>query len=77
MNKLTDFYTQKAALRENGEQASVEWEVLEERLIREEVMPEVLQQLRNTLSQVKCPLMLNVNYDPNGTLAVSFTRNCM
>lgn len=77
MNKLTDFYTQKAALQEKGETASNEWDALEERLIKEEIMPELLQQLKATLSQVKCPLMLNVSYDPNGALAVSFTRNCM
>lgn len=77
MNKLTDFYTQKAALQKNGEIVSAEWDALEERLIHEEIMPELLQQLKATLSLVKCPLMLNVSYDPNGALAVSFTRNCV
>jgi hypothetical protein len=75
MSKLTDFYAHKAALNENSQ--SKEWEQLEDQLLKEELLPELMEQLKATLSKVKSPLMLSVCYDPNGCLSASFTRNCM
>lgn len=77
MSKLTEFYAHKAALKEQGLTTDPQWEQLEDQLLKEELLPELIEQLRATLSKVKSPLMFNVCYDPNGCLSVSFTRNCM
>ena len=77
MSKLTDFYAHKANMQEEEPKPAAQWELLEDQLIREELLPELLGQLKATLSQVKSPLMLNVSYAPNGALAISFTRNCI
>lgn len=77
MSKLSEFYAHKSSLISSGEMTPAQWDALEERLIKEDVLPELLQQLRAVLCQVKSPLMLSISYDPNGALAVSFTRNCM
>lgn len=76
MSKLTDFYIHKASLLEKGEPFDPQWEQLEEQLLKEEVLPELVEQMKTVLSKVKSPLMLNINYDPNGCIGVSFTRSC-
>ena len=77
MSKLTDFYTHKASLQEEGKPIDPQWEMLEDQLLKEELLPELIEQLRTVLSKVKSPLMFSGNYDPNGCLSVSFTRNCI
>ena len=77
MSKLTDFYTHKASLQEEGKPIDPNWEQLENQLLREELLPELIEQLRIVLSKVKSPLMFSGSYDPNGCLSVSFTRNCI
>ena len=75
MSKLTDFYTHKASLQEEGKPIDPQWEMLEDQLLREELLPELIEQLKTVLSKVKSPLMFSGSYDPNGCLSVSFTRN--
>ncbi len=77
MSKLTDFYTHKASLQEEGKPINPKWEQLEDQLLKEELLPEIIEQLRTVLSKVKSPLMFSGSYDPNGCLSVSFTRNCI
>lgn len=77
MSKLTDFYTHKAALKEKGQTIEPQWEQLENQLLKEELLPELIEQLRSVLSKVKSPLMFSGCYDPNGSLSVSITRNCI
>ena len=77
MSKLTDFYTHKAALKEQGQAIDPQWEQLEDQLLKEELLPELLEQLKTVLSKVKSPLMFSGCYDPNGCLSVSFTRTCI
>lgn len=77
MSKLTDFYTHKASLLEKGEPIDPQWELLEDKLLKEELLPELIEQLKAVLLKVKSPLMFSGSYDPNGCLSVSFTRNCM
>lgn len=77
MSKLTDFYTHKAALKEQGQTIEPQWEQLEDQLLKEELLPELIEQLKMVLTKVKSPLMFSGSYDPNGCLSVSFTRNCI
>lgn len=77
MSKLTDFYIHKASLQEEGKPIDPQWEMLEDQLLKEELLPELIEQLRIVLSKVKSPLMFSGSYDPNGCLSVSFTRNCI
>lgn len=77
MSKLTDFYTHKASLQEEGKPIDPQWEQLEDQLLKEELLPELIEQIRTVLSKVKSPLMFSGSYDPNGCLSVSFTRNCI
>ncbi len=77
MSKLTDFYTHKATLQKEGKPNDPQWEQLEDQLLKEELLPELIEQLRTVLSKVKSPLMFSGSYDPNGCLSVSFTRNCI
>lgn len=77
MSKLTDFYAHRTALKEQGLTTDPQWDQLEDQLLKEELLPELVEQLKATLSTVKSPLMISVYYDPNGCLSVSFTRNCM
>ena len=77
MSKLTEFYTHKAALKEQGQTIEPQWEKLEDQLLKEELLPELIEQLKTVLSKVKSPLMFSGCYDPNGCLSVSFTRNCI
>lgn len=77
MSKLIDFYTHKAALKEQGQAIEPQWEQLEDQLLKEELLPELIEQLKSVLSKVKSPLMFSGCYDPNGCLSVSFTRNCI
>lgn len=77
MSKLTDFYIHRESFLEKGEPIDPQWELLEDQLLKEELLPELIEQLKSVLSKVKSPLMFNGSYDPNGTLSVSFTRNCM
>ena len=73
MSKLTDFYAHKAAI--NGQDPR--WEQMEDHLLKEEMLPELIEHLKAVLSKVKSPLMFSGYYDPNGGLSVSFTRNCL
>jgi len=57
MSKLTDFYTHKASLQEEGKPIDPQWEMLEEQLLKEELLPELIEQLKTVLSKVKSPLM--------------------
>ena len=75
MSKLTDFYTHKASLLEERKPIDPQWEMLEDQLLKEELLPELIEQLKSVLSKVKSPLMFSGCYDPNGCLSVSFTRN--
>ena len=77
MSKLTDFYTHKAALNEQSHTMEQQWQLLEDQLLKEELLPELIEQLKSVLSKVKSPLMFSGSYDPNGSLSVSFTRNCI
>ena len=77
MSKLTDFYTHKASLLEERKPFDPQWEMLEDQLLKEELLPELIEQLKSVLSKVKSPLMFSSCYDPNGCLSVSFTRNCI
>ena len=77
MSKLTDFYTHKASLQEEGKPIDPQWEMLEDQLLKEELLPELIEQLKTVLSKVKSPLMFCGSYDPHGCLSVSFTRNCI
>ena len=74
MSKLTDFYTHKAAL---NEQNDPRWEQMEDQLLKEELLPEIIDHLKTVLSKVKSPLVFSGSYDPNGVLSVSITRNCL
>ena len=67
----------KAALIEKNLPVDAQWELLEDQLLKEELLPEMIEQLKTVLSKVKSPLMFSGCYDPNGCLSVSFTRNCM
>lgn len=77
MSKLTDFYTHKAALKEQGQTIEPQWEQLEDQLLKEELLPEMIEHLKSVLSKVKSPLMFSGCYDPNGCLSVSINRNCI
>lgn len=77
MSKLTDFYIHKASLQEEGKPIDPQWEQLEDQLLKEELLPELIEQLKMVFSKVKSPLMFSGSYDPNGCLSVSFTRNCI
>lgn len=77
MSKLIDFYTHKAALKEQGQAIEPQWEQLEDQLLKEELLPELIEQLKSVLSKVKSPLMFSGCYDPNGCLSVSINRNCI
>ena len=77
MSKLTDLYIHMASLQEEGKPIDLQWEMLEEQLLKEELLPELIEQLKTVLSKVKSPLMFSGSYDPNGCLSVSFTRNCI
>lgn len=77
MSKLTEFYTMKSHLYTEGQGDEAKWNEFEDKLIREELLPEIMSLIKPTLSQVKSPLSININYDPNGNLAVTATRNCI
>ena len=77
MSKLTDFYTHKAAFQQEGKPIDPHWDQLEDQLLKEELLPELIENLKIILSKVKSPLMFSGSYDPNGSLSVSFTRNCI
>ena len=77
MSKLTDFYIHKASLQEEGNPIDPQWEMLEDQLLKEELLPELIEQMKMVFAKVKSPLMFNGSYDPNGCLSVSFTRNCI
>lgn len=77
MSKLTDFYTHKASLLEERKPFDPQWEMLEDQLLKEELLPELIEQLKSVLSKVKSPLMFSGCYDPNGCLSVSINRNCI
>lgn len=76
MSKLTEFYNIKSQVFDTNVDSS-RWDAVEEKLIREELLPELMDLLKPVLSQVKSPLALNISYDPNGNLAINVTRNCI
>ena len=73
MSKLTDFYIHKASLQEEEKTIDPQWEMLEDLLLKEELLPELIEQLKCVLSKVKSPLMFSGCYDPNGCLSLSGT----
>lgn len=78
MTKLSEFYSQRKALSEDKGPSlmhELAWEATEEKLIREEVLPELLQRIAPVLSEVESPLSLHIDYQPDGNLSVSFNRN--
>lgn len=77
MSKLTEFYTMKSHLFIEGQGDETKWNEFEDKLIREELLPEIMSLIKPTLSQVKSPLSISISYDPNGNLAVTATRNCI
>lgn len=79
MSKLSDFYAHRNEMLQDKGQFEIEqkWEALEEKLLREELLPAIGNALKPLLKDVKTPLTINVNYMPDGTLAMSFTRNSL
>ncbi len=77
MSKLTEFYTMKSHLFTEGQGDETKWNEFEDKLISEELLPEIMSLIKPTLSQVKTPLSINISYDPNGNLAITATRNCI
>ena len=79
MSKLSQYYSHRQAIEEKADDVPVlniiEWEQLEERILREETLPQLLQAIEPIISEVKSPLSININYDPDGALVMSFTRN--
>lgn len=67
----------KSHLYTEGQGDEAKWNEFEDKLIREELLPEIMSLIKPTLSQVKSPLSINICYDPNGNLAVTATRNCI
>ena len=79
MSKLSDFYAHRnEMLKEEGQfEIEQKWEALEEKLLREELLPAIGNALKPLLKDVKTPLAISMNYMPDGTLAMSFTRNSL
>lgn len=77
MSKLSEFYSIKSQIFEGDVESEAKWDAIEEKLIREELLPEITELIKPLISQVKSPLSIQVNYDPKGNLAVSATRNCI
>ena len=78
MSKLTEFYSHRKALAEHEEKSllnELTWSAMEDKLIQEEILPEVVEALAPVLRSVQSPLSLHVDYTPQGTLSVSFHRN--
>lgn len=67
----------KSHIYAEGTGDEAKWNEFEDKLIREELLPEIMELIKPTLSQVKSPLSININYDPNGNIAVTATRNCI
>lgn len=79
MSKLSDFYAHRnEMLKEEGQfEIEQKWEALEEKLLREELLPAIGNALKPLLKDVKTPISISMNYMPDGTLAMSFTRNSL
>lgn len=79
MSKLSDFYAHRNEMLKDDGQFEIEqkWEALEEKLLREELLPAIGNALKPLLKDVKTPLTINMNYIPDGTLTMSFTRNSL
>ena len=79
MSKLSDFYAHRNKMLQDKGQFEIEqkWEALEEKLLCEELLPAIGYALKPLLKDVKTPLTINVNYMPDGTLAMSFIRNSL
>lgn len=79
MSKLSDFYAHRNEILQDDGQFEIEqkWDALEEKLLREELLPAIGNALKPLLKDVKTPLAINMNYMPDGTLAMSFTRNSL
>ncbi len=81
MSKLSQYYAHRKSIEEKADEIPVlniiEWEQLEERILREETLPQLLQAIEPIIREVKSPLNININYDPDGALVMSFTRNAI
>lgn len=79
MSKLSDFYAHRNKMSQDKGQFEIEqkWEALEEKLLCEELLPAIGYALKPLLKDVKTQLTINVNYMPDDTLAMSFTRNSL
>lgn len=79
MSKLSDFYAHRNEMLQDKGQFEIEqkWEALEEKLLREELLPAIGNALKPLLKDVNTPISISMNYMPDGTLAMSFTRNSL
>lgn len=79
MSKLSDFYAHRNKMLKEEGQFEIEhkWEALEEKLLREELLPAIGNALKPLLKDVNTPISISMNYMPDGTLAMSFTRNSL
>lgn len=78
MTKLSEFYSQRKALSVDKEPSlmhELAWDATEDKLIRQEVLPELLHRIAPILNEVESPLSLHIDYEPGGKLSISFTRN--
>ena len=79
MSKLSQYYAHRQAIEKKTDEVPIlniiEWEQLEERILREETLPQLLHAIEPIISEVRSPLSININYDPDGALVMSFTRN--
>jgi len=77
MSKLSEFYALRDSLANDSEVTDTQWNELEQKLIREEILPEVQEQLKCILSRVQSSLSIHVDYTPNENLAISCTPHCI
>ena len=63
MSKISDFYAEREELKKRSGQIELEDKLLslEEKLLREELLPAVGNALRPLLLEVKSPLTLSIN----------------
>lgn len=80
MSKLESYYNHRATIANGGTVAQLNsqaWENLEDRLIREEILPELMERIAPVLAKVQSALSINISYNPEGTISLNFTRNCL
>lgn len=78
--KLIDFYLQRDAIlndKAGSSMTQLAWDTMEEKLIREELLPELLKSLAPILKGMPSSLNIHIDYAPDGHLSASFTRNTM